>query len=189
MECTSSFFQTNGIKRVKQFTVQLTGHSFQRVQLQRRRKKVNETNKPSIVNGDSTYMSLAKFLGKCGRRSGGTILTEISCEVTSWQSRKGLRTRHIRQTDLTTASKRRSMNSVQIPAMTSDFVSHPSPARPFPPLAMHVCNMHKKLRKIRSMSVLQKNVRATSECVYTPRGTQNSCYHVGANPCGNDPHC
>ena len=53
------FFQTNGMKAVKQFTVQLTGHSFQRVQLQRRRKKVNETNKPSIVNGDSTYMLLA----------------------------------------------------------------------------------------------------------------------------------
>ena len=28
---------------------------------------------------------------------------------------------------------------------------------------------------------VQKNVRATSECVYTPRRTHNSCYYVGAN--------
>ena len=35
----------------------------------------------------------------------------------------------------------------------------------------------------------RKNVRVTCECVYTPRHTHSCCYHVGANPCGNDPCC
>ena len=57
------------------------------------------------------------------------MLTEISCQMRSGMSR---RIRLLRQLEETTASKRASLNSVQIVAMTSGLIFQPSLARPSP---------------------------------------------------------
>ena len=60
------------------------------------------------------------------------LWTEISFQATSWQSGRSRDTRLIRQLEFTTASKRASLNSVQMPEITSGLIAHPSLARPSP---------------------------------------------------------
>ena len=57
------------------------------------------------------------------------ILTEVSCQATSWQAGRSRDTRPVRQLELTTASKRASLNPIQMPEIIFGLIAHPSPAR------------------------------------------------------------
>ena len=60
------------------------------------------------------------------------MFTGISCQISTWGSGMSRKIRLFRQQEFTTASKRASLNSVQIGAITSGLIFHPSPARPSP---------------------------------------------------------
>ena len=67
------------------------------------------------------------------------MFTEISCQISTWGSGMSRKIRLFRQQEFTTASKRASLNSVQIGAITSGLIFHPSPARPSP---SRICCSH-----------------------------------------------